>query len=62
MTKENLAQSIRSGFFSERDNLSDAFDYAYALLKNNPGGMTALHVVLNTVAKEILKIEQKETA
>jgi hypothetical protein len=30
-------------------------------MKNNPAAMTAMYVVLNTVAKEILKLEQKET-
>jgi hypothetical protein len=64
MTKEEFAKSISSGFFADRDTLPEAFDYAYSVFKHteNPAAvMTALHVVLNTVAKEILKLEDKET-
>jgi hypothetical protein len=62
MTKEQLAARIRCNFFANRDSLDEAFEYAHALLKDNPAAMTALYVVLNTVAKEILNVESsKET-
>ena len=61
MTNEELARRIRCGFFSERTTLTEAFEYAHVVMKNDPAAMTAMYVVLNTVAKEILKVEQKET-
>lgn len=61
MTKEKLAANIRCGLFADRDTLEEALEYAHGIMKGNPAAMTALYVVLNTVAKEILKIEQKET-
>lgn len=60
MTSQELAKSISCGIFAERATLDEAFRDAYAMLKNDPAGMTALHMVLNTVAKEILKLN-KET-
>ena len=60
MTKEQLAANTRCNLFASRDTLDEAFEYAHDILKGNPQAMTAMYVVLNTVAKEILKIEEKE--
>jgi hypothetical protein len=61
MTKEKLAAKIRCGLFADRDTLDEALEVAHDIMKGNPAAMTALYVVLNTVSKEILKLEQKET-
>lgn len=61
MTNEELARKIRCNWFANRDSLDEAFEYAHTVMKNDPAAMTAMYVVLNTVAKELLKLEQKET-
>ena len=61
MTKEQLAAKIRCGLFADRDSLNEAFECAHDIMKNNPAAMTAMYIVLNTLGKEILKLEQKET-
>jgi hypothetical protein len=56
MNRDQLAARIRCNFFAKRDNLDDAFEYAHMVFQNDPAMMTAMYVVLNTVAAEILKI------
>jgi len=61
MQQTTLAQSIRHGFFSERETLKDAMQYAYSIAQasNSPiHVMTAIHVVMNTLANEM----EKQTA
>lgn len=53
MTNEQFARTLKVGLFAERDTVAEAMEYAYAVLKGNPAGLTALHVVLNTVANQI---------
>jgi hypothetical protein len=60
MTKEQLASQIRCNLFASRDNLDEAFEYAHSMI-TEPAMLTAMYVVLNTVAKEILKLEQTES-
>lgn len=61
MTKEQLAAKISCGLFADRDSLDEAFECAHDIMKGNPAAMTAMYIVLNTLAKEILNIEVKET-
>lgn len=62
MTKEKLAAKIRCGLFADRDTLEEALECAHEIMKGNPAAMTAMYIVLNTLAKEILDIESsKET-
>ena len=53
MTNEKFAKTLKVGVFADRDTVADALEYAYEVLKGNPAGLTALHVVLNTVANQI---------
>lgn len=48
-----LAQRLRCDMFASRDTVDEAFAYAYSVLKNDPAGLTALYVVLNTICNEI---------
>ena len=48
-----LAQRLRCSVFASRDSVDEALGYAYEVLKNNPTGLTALYVVLNTVCDTI---------
>lgn len=60
MTKHELALSIYSPLFAERDTLKEAYDYAMEIAKysDDPAAVTtALQVMLNTIAKEIEKAE-----
>jgi hypothetical protein len=57
MDKHTLAASIRIGMFAERETIQEAFDYADQVFKSlgaaDIAARTAMHVVLNTVAKQI---------
>ena len=60
MTPKELAESIRNRLFADRDNFDDALDYAYSIAKgtDNPAAvMTAVMVVVNTLAQEMEKTE-----
>lgn len=58
LTAEQLAKKISCGLFADRNTLEEAFTDAFSILKNNNAGLTALYIVLNTVAKEITKLEE----
>lgn len=56
-----LAHSIYAPMFAERGDLREAFAYAHELAKasdNSAAVLTAVHVVANTIAKEIERINQ----
>lgn len=58
MTKQELADSLRNRMFAERETLSEAFTYASEVAPH--GGvytLTALSVLMNTIANEIEKLE-----
>jgi hypothetical protein len=58
-----LAASITVGLFAKRDSMQEAFDYAHKIANasDNPAAvMTALHVVLNTLAARINELADKE--
>jgi hypothetical protein len=62
MDKYTLAAAIRVGMFGERDTVGQAFTYAEQMLNamssaDAIAARTLLHVVLNTVAKEIQKLD-----
>ena len=62
MTNIELANSIQYKLFADRPSVKEAADYAFEVFRRlGPDGeiaaTTALMVVLNTVAKEILKNE-----
>ena len=52
-TTAELTKKIRCGLFAKRDSLDEALSYAMSILKNDPAGVTALMVVLNTLADDI---------
>ena len=61
MTNEELAQSIRAPMFGERDTLKEAFTYAHELAQGSdcPAAvLTAVHVVANTIAKQLREAQQ----
>jgi len=61
MTNEELAQSIRAPMFAECETLKEAFTYAHELAQssNNPAAvLTAVHVVANTIAKQLREAAQ----
>jgi len=59
MTKHELAASIKVGLFADRDTLEEAFEYTQTMFNSMPdaasraAARTALHVMLNSVAKQI---------
>ena len=52
-TTQELTKKIRCNLFAKRDTLDEALEYAMAVNKGNPAAMTALMVVLNTLADNI---------
>ena len=58
LTSKELAAKLRNGLFAKRESLSEAFEYAMSIMNRDPAAITALMVVLNTVAD---KIELAET-
>ena len=61
MNKEiqTLALGLFSPLFASRDSIKEAILYAYDIAKasDNPAAVTtALHVVLNTIAEELERI------
>jgi hypothetical protein len=57
----DLKYSIYAPMFADRDSLREAFEYAHALAKaseDSAAVLTAVHVVANTIAKEIERINQ----
>lgn len=61
-TAHSLALKLYVPIYAERTTIKEAYAYAreIAQASDNPAGvMTAIHVVLNTVAKEIEKLEVK---
>lgn len=61
MTNQELAKAIRHKLFAERETLKEAYDYAFSVFRtlgpNELAATTALMVVLNTLAKELEKVE-----
>jgi hypothetical protein len=58
-----LAASITVGLFAKRDTMQEAFEYASQIAdaSDNPAAvMTALHVVLNTLAARINELADKK--
>jgi hypothetical protein len=62
MTKHELAASIKVGIFASRDTLEEAFEYTETMFNSMPdpahraAARTALHVMLNSVAKQIVAL------
>ena len=56
---KELAKSLRVNLFGSRDTIEEAYEYAQMVANgtNNPGAvMTAVQVVVNTIANELEKI------
>ena len=54
---------VRNSLFAERNDIVDAYKYVeqVANASNNPAAVyTAVHVLMNTIAKELLALEEVE--
>ncbi len=63
MTPTGLAESIRNNLFADRASFDDALEYAYSVAKgtDNPAAvMTAVMVVVNTLANYIEQLESEQ--
>lgn len=63
MTHSELAESIRSDMFADRATIREAYDYALQVAKasgSSPQVMTAIHVMMNTIANTIDQIESAQ--
>ena len=61
-TREYAAQ-LRNSLFGERDDIVEAYKYVETIANasNNPAAVyTAVHVLMNTIAKELLALEEVE--
>lgn len=62
MTKGEMIKSIRNRIFGDRESLQEAYDYVYAIAEgsnNKAAVLTAVHVMMNTIANELEKGKQK---
>jgi len=60
MNHIELAKALQHKLFADRDTIDEALEYAYMVAKgsDNPAAViTAVHVVINTICKELLKEE-----
>ena len=53
MKTEDLIHSLRCGLFASRETIDEAYEYALDMLGRNPQSLTALHVLMNTIANKI---------
>lgn len=53
LTAKELAAKLRCNLFATRDTLDEALEYAMQVIGKDPAAVTALMVVLNTVADKI---------
>ena len=56
-----LAKALQNGMFGDRDSIQEAYDYAIELGKSrgcSPEMITAVQVVVNTIMKKIVEIEE----
>lgn len=63
MTNIEFAKLLKNGMFAKRDTVKDAYDYAFdiANASDNPSAViTAIMVLSNTIANQIIKNEQDE--
>ena len=61
MNTREYASQLRNSLFGERDTIVDAYKYVeqVANASNNPAAVyTAVHVLMNTIAKELLAVEE----
>lgn len=60
MTSIELARALKNQMFADRATIDEAYEYAYSIAKASgeaPAVMTAVQVVVNTICKEIEKLE-----
>mgnify|MGYP003352917500 FL=1 len=58
MTKQELADSLRHALYADRPSVGEAFEYALEIAPHGGiGTLTALQVLMNTIANEIEKLE-----
>ena len=65
MTNLELAKALKHNMFASRDTIDEAFDYAYSIARasdNTAAVMTAVQVVVNTIAEQMIKHEEKAHA
>ena len=60
MTNQEIAKAITCKLFADRETLTEAYEYATEVImglreSDRMAAMTALMVMLNTVAKELAK-------
>lgn len=65
MTAHKLAHSIYSPMFGERETLKEAYEYVTKLAQSTDepiAVLTAVHVMMNTIAKQLEKTYEGEQA
>lgn len=60
MNTQDLANSLYCGFFADRDNIQEAYDYVLELSENSSDGvtiLTAVHIMMNTISKQLKAVD-----
>jgi hypothetical protein len=58
MTKGEVVKSIRNRLFADRDTINEAYHYVLQVAEgsnNSAAVITAVHVMMNTIANELEK-------
>ena len=59
MTKEELIFSLRCGLFASRPSIDEAYDYAMDVLGRDPATLTAVHVLMNAIADQLVATNEE---
>jgi len=62
VTKEELIEALRADMFASRNTIKEAVEYATTIVDTLDAGdrlyvYTAIHVIINTIANEIERME-----
>ena len=60
MTKHELARSLHSNLFGSRDDIKEAYAFALQMTGGDALALTGIHVLMNTISKEIEKLEESK--
>ena len=63
MTPKELGTSLRCDLFADRPSIQEAFDYAIDVSRasdNPPAVMTAIFIVVNTIANKLIEMGETQ--
>lgn len=65
MNRTQYIKGLRNGMFADRPTINEAYEYAMKMAQSTgsaTGMITAIHVLLNTIANDLEKFDEQEKA